>query len=169
MFTITKNSLMLSAGIDESNSDGNFVLWPKNPLQTAKSIHYLITQKLNIRDFGVIIADSTSKPFRLGTTGLSLAHWGFKELNNYIGNNDLFGRTITVSKANVAEGIASAGVLVMGEGSEQTPLALATQLDFVKFNNKYGGTCYNNAPNSYTKDLYEPFWKAVKWNKGEDN
>lgn len=75
---------------------------------------------------------------------------------------------ITLSKANIAGGLASAAVAVMGEGSEQTPLAVINEVPFVDF--------ISNDPTSqelagyYVSPLedepFMPFFGAVQWNKG---
>ncbi len=168
MITITKNSLMLAAGIDASNSAGMYVLWPKNPLSSAKSVQEHLTRKFNLTNFGVVIVDSTSKPMRIGTTGIALAHSGFSELNDYIGSKDLFGKKMEVSRANIAEGIAAAAVLAMGEGTEQTPFALIGDVPFVHFDPNESGSSYLLPKNAYKDDIYEPFWNSVKWHKGKD-
>jgi len=143
IITIVHNTLMLAAGIDESNSDGMYVLWPKNPLKTAQTIYEFLANKFNTNNFGVLIVDSTSRPLRIGTIGTSLAHWGFKELNNYIGSKDLFGKEMKVSQSNIAESLATAAVATMGEGNEQTPLAIISDIPFVNFNKNSGTSCYN--------------------------
>jgi len=45
----------------------------------------------------------------------------------------LFGRELTLSKANIASGLASAAVTVMGGGFEQIPLAVIEDIPFVDF------------------------------------
>lgn len=162
MVTIVKNSLMLAAGIDESNADGNYVLWPKDPLATAKQLHEFLRKKFNVKSVGVIIVDSTSRPLRIGTIGTSIAHFGFSELNDYRGTNDLFGKEMVVSQANVAESLASAAVLAMGEGAEQTPLAIVTEVPFIKFDASIGGSCYDSS-NALLDDVYYPALKNANW------
>ena len=168
MFTITKNTFISGCGIDKSNSNGQFVLWPKDPLKTASEIHKFLLTKNNINNLGVIISDSISKPMRLGTVGISLAHVGFNELNSYVGKNDIFGQKIKVSRANIAEGLAGSAVLAMGEGAEQTPLVVINDVPFVRFNNNAEGSCYSNPPNAYKDDLYAPFLNNVDWQKGQN-
>ena len=73
---------------------------------------------------------------KMGTTGAAIAHSGFAALNNYIGKPDIFGRKFKVQKANISDALAVSGVLIMGEGSEQTPLAVVEDVPFVKFQNR---------------------------------
>jgi F420-0:gamma-glutamyl ligase len=132
-FTITDSTLISSAGIDSSNSDGYYVLWPSDSQKTANEVRHYLKKRFGLERVGVVITDSTSKPLRLGTTGVALAHSGFAALNNYVGSDDLFGRTFVVSRANVAEGLAATAVMVMGEGTEQTPLCVISDAGFVTF------------------------------------
>ena len=130
-FTITNNTLIPMAGVDESNGDGQYVLWPKDAQATANQVRGWARQKFGLSQIGVIITDSTCHPLRRGTNGIMLAYSGFRALNDYVGRPDLFGRPFTVSQADVAGGLAAAAVLQMGEGAEQTPIAILTELPFV--------------------------------------
>jgi len=133
IITIKNNFLAASAGIDESNGNGYFVLWPEHLQETANEIRQYFVKKYNLKKFGVIITDSKTTPLKRGTTGYALAHSGFYALKNYINQPDIFGREMHVTKANIMDGLAAASVLIMGEGDEQTPMALITDLDFVNF------------------------------------
>jgi dihydrofolate synthase / folylpolyglutamate synthase len=134
--TIKQNLLAASAGIDESNGNGYYVLWPKNPQKSANVIREYLCTKFSMKRVGVIITDSRSFPLRWGTTGVSIAHSGFLGLNNYIGNPDIFGRIMQMTKANVVDALAESAVAVMGEGSEQTPLAVIRDVPFIQFQNR---------------------------------
>lgn len=135
--TIKNHAFISAAGIDQSNGNGLFVLLPKNPQKTAKDVYNHFQNKFKTKQFGVLITDSHSVPLRLGTVGVAIGFWGFAPLNNYTGKKDLFGRKFVFEQANIADGLASAAVLVIGEGDEQTPLAVIEDLDFVKFKANY--------------------------------
>jgi F420-0:gamma-glutamyl ligase len=166
-FSITNHTLAGGAGIDKSNSSGHYILWPSDVQTTANKIRKYLTDRFKVNHAGVIITDSTSFPFRLGIIGVVLAHSGFSAINNYVGTSDLFGREFKASKANVANGLAAAAVTVMGEGSEQTPLALITDLEFVKFQKRDPIAEELSAQQlSIDTDKYELFWKAAPWQKG---
>lgn len=166
-FTITNNTLIPMAGIDESNGKGYFILWPKNVQKTANDIRKYLRNKHGLTNLGVIITDSTSQPLRRGTTGIALAHTGFKALNNYVGTPDLFGRPFGVTQANVAGGMAAAAVLAMGEGAEQTPLCLLTDLNTIEY--QEADPTQSELDELYVPlkaDLFAPFLTAVNWQKG---
>jgi dihydrofolate synthase / folylpolyglutamate synthase len=166
--TITKKTLIMSAGIDESNAAGNYVLWPDDPQKSANQIRKYLKDKFSLKNFGVVITDSSCTPLRWGTTGIAIAYSGFNPNNSYIGQPDLFGRKLKVSKSNVAGGLAGAGVVCMGEGSEQTPMALITDVPFVKFRD--GDPTKEELEtyfiNNVEQDVFAPLLNSVKWEKG---
>lgn len=167
MITINQGTIIASAGIDESNGNGYFVLWPKNSQKTANDIRGYLINKYHLKQLGVIITDSRLTPLRRGVTGVSLAHSGFRCLNDYVGKPDIFGRLMKVEKANIADSLATAAVVVMGEGNEQQPLAIIEDLDFVHFQN-HNPTVSELKNNRVTieTDVFAKILKAVKWQKG---
>lgn len=165
--TITNNRLIAMAGIDESNGRGNYILWPHNPQGTANKIRQHLIKRFGLEKVGVIITDSTCTPLQYGTTGMALSHSGFKALNDYIGSPDLFGTPFAVSKANITGGLAASAVLAMGEGAEQTPIVLMTDLPFVAFQDDEPSAKELLALRVPREDdLFEPFLNSVQWSKG---
>lgn len=132
-FTVTNNTLIASAGIDESNAGGVMVLWPRDAQKTANDVRAYLKKRFSLTHVGVLIVDSTNQPLRRGTYGISLAHSGFKELHDYRGRADLFGRPLRMTVSNVSSGLAAAAVVTMGEGDESTPLAVVADVPFVEF------------------------------------
>jgi dihydrofolate synthase / folylpolyglutamate synthase len=165
--TIKNNIFIASAGVDESNGNGYYILWPKDPQESANKIREYLKIKFNLKNVGVVITDSKTTPLRWGVTGVALAHSGFNGLNNYIEKPDIFGRPMHVTKASIMDGLASAAVLVMGEGAEQTPIALIENLPFVEFQDR-------NPTNEELEmlkieledDIYSPILKNIDWKKG---
>lgn len=131
--TITQNLLIPAAGIDESNGNGYYILWPGNPYESANKIREYLVNRFNVKHVGVIITDSKTTPLRWGTTGVAIAYSGFKPLKDYIGKKDLFDREMRVTTSNIMDGLAAGAVSIMGEGQEQTPLAVITELPNVEF------------------------------------
>lgn len=167
--SINHNTLVASAGIDKSNSNGYYVLWPRDPQASANKIRSFFKKSFNLKNIGVIITDSHVQPLRWGVIGTSIAHTGFESLNSYIGKPDIFGQNLTVTNASVAEGLAVAAVLAMGEGKEQTPMALISDVPFVKFVDR-NPTQKELAKLSISKeeDIYSPMLNAIKWEKGKN-
>jgi putative folate metabolism gamma-glutamate ligase len=166
-FTITNNTLIPMAGVDESNGNGHYVLWPKDAQATVNQVRAWAGQKFGLSRIGAIITDSTCHPLRRGTNGIMLAYSGFRALNDYVGRPDLFGRPFTVSQADVAGGLAAAAVLQMGEGAEQTPIAVLTELPFVHFQDR-DPTAEELATViiPLDEDLFAPFLTSAQWHTG---
>ncbi|MBI2420718.1 MAG: coenzyme F420-0:L-glutamate ligase [Candidatus Levybacteria bacterium] len=168
VLSIKNKSLVSSAGVDESNGGGYFVLWPKNPQKSANSIREMLSKKYKVKNLGVMITDSKSIPLRRGAVGTAIAHSGFSAVKNYIGKKDVFGRKFKVQKSNVLENLAGASVAVMGEGSEQTPIAIISDIGFVKF--KKGNPSQKELSENYVKfedDLFYELFNNKLWVKGK--
>lgn len=167
-FTITNNTLIPMAGIDESNADGHYVLWPKDAQTTANRIRRYLVKKFNLQRVGVIITDSTCQPLRRGTSGIALAHSGFRALRDYVGIKDLFGRPYKVTQANISGGLAAAAVFAMGEGNEQTPLCIISDLNSLEFQSTDPSTKeLQELHIDVEEDLFAPFLESVAWGKGQ--
>ncbi len=168
--TIKNEMLIPTAGIDKSNGNGYYILWPKNPQQSANDIRKYLCQRFRCRDAGVIISDSKTSPLRRGTTGVSIAHSGFRALKNYIGKKDIFGRKLKFTKADLADALAAAAVATMGEGNEQTPLAVIEDIPFIKFSSRAPDKKELSELHIKLKeDLYGPLLTNVKWRRGGGN
>lgn len=156
--TIRKGLVMASAGIDESNARGKLILLPLDSFKTALELQNKLKKHYRIKKFGVVITDSRIFPLRNGVVGVAMGYAGFKGIKDYTGTPDIFGRKFHFSKVDVADSIATAAVLTMGEGRERQPLAII-----------------KNAPVEFTKristreleiniadDLYRPLFEQVK-------
>ena len=167
MLTVTNHTLAVNAGLDESNADEHYVLWPQAIYGEAVKIWQDLRQDFAVKEVGVIITDSRSIPLRWGVVGTALASCGFQPLNDRIGDLDLFGRPITMVKVNVAEALAVAGVLEMGEVDEQTPLALITDSTMVQFMDRPLSEDEIGQLNiDLADDMYGPLLNHVPWQKG---
>lgn len=122
--TLKDGMAMASAGIDESNANGKLILLPKNSYDCAEILHKELRINYKLTDLGILITDSHTAPFRAGVTGVALGYAGFKGIKDYRGQNDIFNRPFKFSQVNIADGLAAAAVLEMGEGDEQQPLAV---------------------------------------------
>ncbi len=159
VLTYTYHMLIPSAGIDESNSNGNYILYPQNPFSSVKSLWAYLRQKRNLKDLGIIITDSHTTPLRRGVTGISLAWWGFKPTCSYVGALDLFGKPLRVTHINVVDALAVSAVFNMGESSECTPLAIISDIPHIMFDsNEHNITEIAIDPQ---EDLYRPLLKEL--------
>ncbi len=125
--TIKHGIMIPSAGIDESNADGDFfILYPKKPFKTAEQICKFLKKYYRLKNCGVIITDSHTQPLRKGVVGIALAYWGFDGVNDLVGKPDLFGKKLKYTSVHIADSLAVAAVYVMGEANEAKPLATIT-------------------------------------------
>jgi len=155
--TIKDGMVMASAGIDESNAKGKLILLPKDSFQTAKRIRKELMKKFKLKRLGVLITDSRVFPLRAGIVGVALGYAGFEGVRNYIGKKDIFGRVLKMSRTDVADSLATAVVLCMGEGKEQQPLALITNAP-VEFTGKINKKELLIDPKD---DLYLPLFRRI--------
>jgi putative folate metabolism gamma-glutamate ligase len=165
--TITQGLLVPTAGIDESNGNGYYVLWPHSLQDTANAVWAYLRRRFGRERLGVIITDSKTTPLRTGVTGVTLAHSGFRALNNYVGTVDCFGHRLRITQVNVVDALAAAAVFVMGEGSEQTPLAVISDLPSVQFQEREpSAEELQRLRISQEDDIYGPLLMSVPWHKG---
>ncbi len=156
ILAIKKNTLLPSAGVDESNANGHYILWPKNPEREAKLICRYLKKKFSLKKLAVIVTDSHCVPLRRGTMGISIGFYGLKPLKDYRGKKDIFGRVLKMTQVNITDALAAIGVLAMGEGSERIPIAIVRGADFVKFTNK---ETYKDLLIPRKEDIFYPLLK----------
>ncbi len=117
-------TLLPNAGVDASNAPPGCVTpLPKNPDSSALTIKRAVEVRAGVR-IGVIIADSRTHAMRLGCSGVAIGSAGITTVIDDRGRSDLFGRKLVVTKRAVADNIASAAELVMGEADECIPAAI---------------------------------------------
>jgi coenzyme F420-0:L-glutamate ligase len=157
--TIKGHTLIANAGIDESNANGYYILWPKSPSKLAKEIRAYLKKKYKLKDLAVVVTDSHIIPLRHGTMGISIGFYGMEPLYDYRGKPDIFGRLLKHTTKNIVDGLSSMAVLLMGEGSERTPIVVLRAATFVNFTDKDTHRQSVVAPKN---DLYSPLWKEFK-------
>lgn len=165
--TIKDAILIANAGIDESNSNGDFVLWPKDIAHTTEQLWNYLKKKHSLKELGILITDSRTTPLRWGVSGVGISWCGFAALKDYRGKSDIFGRTLRMSQESIIDGLAASAVVVMGEGDEQTPLSVITDIPFATFQD-YPPTPEERALMhiELQDDIYGKFLTSVEWKKG---
>ncbi|MBN1495052.1 coenzyme F420-0:L-glutamate ligase [Candidatus Peregrinibacteria bacterium] len=122
--TLNYGHLTANAGIDRSNiMKEHVVLWPKNPKKSAELIQKALKKKYKLNDLGVIIADSACEPLRLGVHGISIGHYGFEGIEDCRNKKDIYGNEFQFTQRAIADSIATAALLEMGETNEKKPFA----------------------------------------------
>lgn len=162
--TIKNNILIPSAGIDESNCNGDYVLYPKDVQKSAVSLWNYIRKRDSLQNLGILITDSHTTPMRRGVTGIGLGWCGFYPTNSYIGKPDCFGKPLRVTLTNNLDALAAAAVFCMGEGGEQTPLALITNASKIVFQSTPPTQeQLEHVIISMEEDLYAPLIQRAPW------
>lgn len=115
-----------NAGIDHSNvmSGGNtedyVLLLPEDPDRSARNIREKIKQTTG-KNIGVMIIDSHGRAWRNGTVGICIGLSGLPAVVDERGWKDLFGYALKITIVGVADELAAAASLVMGQAAEGIP------------------------------------------------
>ncbi|MBO5119787.1 coenzyme F420-0:L-glutamate ligase, partial [Methanocorpusculum sp.] len=126
------NLFLPNAGIDESNApDGMVTLLPENPDASAARVRAEIKERYG-KDVAVLVIDSRTHAMRLGVSGVAIGVAGIRPITDERGKKDLFGHELQVTRRAVADGLASAAELLMGEADECTPAVLIRGYQYQK-------------------------------------
>ena len=116
----------INAGIDRSNipQDINQVLLlPKNPTISANNLRLALSEKFK-KQIAVVITDSMTRPYRSGVTNFALASSNLQSLIDLSGEKDMYGNILKNTEIAVADEIAAASGLLMGQGSDKKPVVI---------------------------------------------
>jgi F420-0:gamma-glutamyl ligase len=160
VLTIRNHVLALSAGIDESNANGYYVLLPKNINKLMKEIWSYLRRKYAVKRLGLIATDSHTFPMRRGTIGIAIGFYGFEPQKDYRREKDIFGRRFKFTQIDIVDALASFAVLLMGEGRERKPIVIIRGAD-LRFTSK---STYRKLVMPIKSDIYYPLLKV--FNKG---
>src|SRR6185503_2780092 len=120
--------VLAAAGVDESNTaPGTVVLLPEDPDESARRLRKSLRDRAGA-SVGVIITDTMGRPWRAGQTDTAIGAAGVVVMRDHRGEKDVFGKTLEVTVAAVADEIAAAGDLVKGKAL-QIPVALVRGLE----------------------------------------
>ncbi len=116
-----------SAGIDHSNVLGGknggeewVLLLPADPSRSAREIRQKLEAVTGTR-IGVLVIDSHGRAWRLGTIGTTIGLSGLPGVQDERGWEDLFGYKLQITVVGVADELAAAASLVMGQAAEGRP------------------------------------------------
>ncbi len=127
-------AILANAGIDASNVPGEDVLlWPQDPDASAARLRAGLRRHWGV-DVGVVVSDSVGRPWRMGTVGLAIGVAGVPGVVDLRARPDLHGRPLRVSETALADEIAAAASLAMGEADEGRPVVLARGVPYARRN-----------------------------------
>ena len=120
--------VMANAGIDQSNvphdsDDDTALLLPSDPDASCAKLRARLLERTGV-DVGIIINDSHGRAWRNGTVGVALGVAGLPALLDLRGADDLYGRKLRSTEIGLADEIASAASLLMGQANEGRPIIL---------------------------------------------
>ena len=120
-----------NSGVDRSNVPGEDVvaLLPEDPDESARRIREGV-ERLTGRRVAVIVSDTHGRPLREGEINVAIGVSGMKPLRDRRGEMDLFGYILRVKRTAVADEIASAAELVIGQADEGIPVAIVRGYEF---------------------------------------
>ncbi len=118
------------SGIDESNAPtGHVLLLPRNPDASAANIHQEI-KKITGLHIPIIISDTQGRPWRLGAVGVAIGVAGMSPFISHAGKADLLGNVLRGSLVCVADELAAASGLIMGQAGEGVPAVIVRGIDY---------------------------------------
>ena len=121
----------INAGIDRSNilqDDDVVLLLPENPSKSAKDLQSAISANFQ-RDIALIVTDSMTRPFRSGVSNFALASANIPSLIDLKGDPDIYGNILQSTEIAIADELAAAAGLLMGQGSEKQPVVIIKGFD----------------------------------------
>jgi len=116
----------INAGIDQSNilQDKNLaLLLPENPSKSARDIQKKLSKIFN-KNISIIISDSMTRPYRSGVINFALSSHNIQSLIDLKGEKDMFGNRLRGTEIAVADELASAAGLLMGQSDEGKPVII---------------------------------------------
>lgn len=134
LITETKHGFTCAnAGVDQSNVPGERIVapLPKNPDRTARKIRQKI-MRLTRKDVAVIISDTHGRPLRDGEINIAVGVAGINPIRDRRGETDLFGYVLRVKRTAIADELASAAELVIGQAKEGIPVAIIRGYSYPK-------------------------------------
>ena len=122
-----------NGGVDQSNVQGARMVapLPKNPDRTARKIRRRLAS-LTVKDVAVIISDTHGRPHREGQINIAVGVAGINPIRDRRGESDLFGYLLRVKQTAIADELASAAELVMGQATEGVPVAVVRGYQYTK-------------------------------------
>jgi coenzyme F420-0:L-glutamate ligase / coenzyme F420-1:gamma-L-glutamate ligase len=126
--------VMANAGVDRSNVPGSgeaqhVLLLPRDPDGSSEALRRALAERFAV-PLAVVISDSVGRAWRNGVVGLALGAAGLPALLDLRGRRDLEGRALEVTQVGLADAIAAAAQLLMGEADEGRPAVLVRGLSW---------------------------------------
>ncbi len=151
LITRTQHGLICAnSGVDKSNVPGtrNVALLPEDPDSSARRIRRGI-QKCARKTVAVIVSDTHGRPLRDGEINVAIGVAGLTPIRDRRGGKDLFGYILRAKRTAVADELASAAELVIGQADEAIPAAIIR------------GYTFQRSDTASAKDILRPLEKEL--------
>jgi coenzyme F420-0:L-glutamate ligase/coenzyme F420-1:gamma-L-glutamate ligase len=123
--------VIANAGVDQSNvphgDEPRVLLLPQDPDASSEALRAALQERFR-EPLAVVVSDSVGRAWRHGVVGLAIGAAGLPALLDLRGRRDLEGRALQVTQVGLADEIASAAQLLMGEANEGRPAVLVRGL-----------------------------------------
>ncbi|MHA2223805.1 MAG: coenzyme F420-0:L-glutamate ligase [Candidatus Hodarchaeales archaeon] len=131
LITATKHGFICAnSAVDKSNTAGETVIsLPDDPDLSARKIRDKIQENYGVK-VAVIISDTFGRPFRIGTTNIAIGIAGINPIDDLRGKKDLFGYELRSTIVALADEVATAAGLTMGQADEGTPVIIVRGLNY---------------------------------------
>jgi len=125
--------VLANAGIDHSNvgpdGDERVLLLPRDPDRSCALLRARLREATGA-DVATVIIDSLGRAWRNGTVGTAIGVSGMPGLLDLRGEPDLFGRRLQSSELGLADEVAAAASLLMGQSNESRPVVVVQGLGY---------------------------------------
>ncbi|UCB60685.1 MAG: coenzyme F420-0:L-glutamate ligase [Candidatus Bathyarchaeota archaeon] len=151
LITLTKHGFICAnSGIDKSNVPGErtVALLPQDSDKSARRIRQGIKKQTG-KTVAVIVSDTHGRPLRDGEINIAIGVAGLVPLRDRRGEKDLFGYTLKIKRTAIADELASAAELVIGQANEAIPAAIIR------------GYSYERCEKATAKDMLRPLDKEL--------
>jgi coenzyme F420-0:L-glutamate ligase/coenzyme F420-1:gamma-L-glutamate ligase len=123
-----------NAGVDRSNVAPDarqewVAQLPRDPDASARRIRRRLTEATG-HQVAVIINDTHGRPWRVGAVGLAIGVAGMAPVQDLRGHADLFGHALQTTQVGLADQVAAAASLVMGQADEGRPVVIVRGLRY---------------------------------------
>lgn len=131
LITKTRQGIVTDfSGVDQKNAPpGRYIALPHDPDESARRIHERLSKEFSIH-LPVIITDTHGRPWRQGAVNTAIGVAGMSPFNKNAGKEDLYGRRLRSSLVCLADELAQAAELVMGQADEGIPVVLIRGIQY---------------------------------------
>ena len=105
---------------------------PEDPSLSSQKIYEDISSKTN-KNISVIITDSMTRQYRSGVTNFALASANIQSLIDLKGEKDIYGNILQATEIAIADELAAAAGLLMGQGSDGIPIVIIRGFDRTQY------------------------------------